>query len=154
MTTLDEVDVALVSTTQSIDTSTPTGRLMRNILVDFAGFERDMIVKRTRDAMARLREQGTLISGVVPFGFKHYKKTLCIDSDVLPTVKSIFQRAEADEPEWQIAVSLGLTRDKVRSVLHNSLFAGKISYNKRGKNGSRQPFTNWEFVQFDESIRF
>ena len=69
MTTLDEVDVALVSTTQSIDTSTPTGRLMRNILVDFAGFERDMIVERTRGAMAQLWEQGTLISGVVPFGF-------------------------------------------------------------------------------------
>jgi site-specific DNA recombinase len=150
MTTLDDVGVALVSTTQSIDTSTPTGRLMRNILVDFAGFERDMIVERTRDAMARLREQGTLVSGVAPFGFQHFEKTLRIDTALLPVVKSIFQRAEEGEPERHIAANLGLTRDQVRSVLHNSLFAGKISYNRRGKSGSRKPFTEWQFVQFDD----
>jgi hypothetical protein len=46
--------------------------------------------------------------------------------------------------------------------LHNSLFAGKISYDRRGKKGTRIPYTKWTYVdylgiepilEFDEWLR-
>jgi DNA invertase Pin-like site-specific DNA recombinase len=43
---LEENDVALVSVTQGLDTSTAAGKLLRNILIDFAQFERDMTSER------------------------------------------------------------------------------------------------------------
>src|SRR5690606_34490133 len=43
---LESYGVSLVSVTQNIDTSSPTGRLLRNILVDFANFERELIAER------------------------------------------------------------------------------------------------------------
>ena len=49
MDIFDKYSVSFISITQSIDTSTPTGRLMRNILLDFAQFEREMTADRTRD---------------------------------------------------------------------------------------------------------
>lgn len=41
-----------------IDTSTPNGRLVANILMSVAEWEREMIAERTRDALAEARAQG------------------------------------------------------------------------------------------------
>lgn len=49
---LDANDVALVSVTQKIDTSTPMGRFFRDLLMLFAQFEREMIAERTYEKMA------------------------------------------------------------------------------------------------------
>jgi len=154
--------IGLVSTTQRYDSSTAQGKLMQNILVSFAGFERDIIVERTRDAEARLKEQGRLVCGPAPFGFRHEDKKLLYNPETFPVAKEILRRATSGEPERQVARSLGLTRDQVRSVLHNPLFAGKISYDRRGKKGTRIPYTKWTYVdylgiepilEFDEWLR-
>jgi site-specific DNA recombinase len=146
---LDKLGIGLVSSTQSFDTTTATGKLLLSILVGFAGFERDMIVERTRDAEARLKEQGKLVCGVAPYGFKHLGKGLCYDMEVLPIAQQIIRRICAGETERELARSLGLTRDRIRSVLHNPLYAGRISYGKRGKNGSRIGYQKWQYVPFD-----
>jgi DNA invertase Pin-like site-specific DNA recombinase len=44
--------------TQPIDTTTPTGKLMFNILACFAEFERDIIVERTMAGLAAARARG------------------------------------------------------------------------------------------------
>ena len=43
---------------QQVDTSTPTGRFMLNVLGSVAEFERDMIGERVRAGMARAKSQG------------------------------------------------------------------------------------------------
>src|SRR5438270_3475515 len=45
---LDRAGVELVSLSESIDTSTPTGRLLRNVLAALAEFEGDVIGERVR----------------------------------------------------------------------------------------------------------
>src|SRR6266853_1666799 len=57
---LDNLGVRFIAVTQGIDTdkSTPGGRLMMNILASFAEFERDIIVERTLDGLARARREG------------------------------------------------------------------------------------------------
>ena len=46
--------------TQPIDTTTPTGRMMFNILACFAEFERDIIVERTNAGLAAARARGII----------------------------------------------------------------------------------------------
>lgn len=43
--------------------NTPTGKLIRNIMLNFAEFERDMIVERTQEGKAIAREKGIRVDG-------------------------------------------------------------------------------------------
>ncbi len=43
--------------------NTPTGKLIRNIMLSFAEFERDMIVERTQEGKAIAREKGIRVDG-------------------------------------------------------------------------------------------
>jgi putative DNA-invertase from lambdoid prophage Rac len=57
----DEADAAgvrVVVTDQGIDTSTPSGRLQRNMLAALAEFERELILERTQAGIARARAAG------------------------------------------------------------------------------------------------
>lgn len=49
---------ALVALDLGVDTSTPSGEMMANVLATFAQFERRLIGQRTKDALAVKREQG------------------------------------------------------------------------------------------------
>ncbi len=61
VTTIDELaaaGVAFVSMGESIDTASPTGRLMPGILGSFAQFERERIKERIQAGLQRARRQG------------------------------------------------------------------------------------------------
>jgi hypothetical protein len=131
-----------------VDTTTAAGKMMLGMLGVVAGFERDLIIERTSDAEARMKERGTLVCGPAPFGFRHQDKKLLYDEETLPVAKEILRRASSGEPERELARSLGLTRDQIRSVLHNPLFAGKIAYKKRGKKGTRLQYSKWMYVDY------
>jgi DNA invertase Pin-like site-specific DNA recombinase len=55
---LDAKGVSLKVLEQAIDTSTPTGRLMFNMLGAIAQFERELMLERQREASRRLRPKG------------------------------------------------------------------------------------------------
>jgi DNA invertase Pin-like site-specific DNA recombinase len=50
---------SLVALDLGVDTSTPSGELMANVLATFAQFERRLIGQRTRDALAIVRQNGS-----------------------------------------------------------------------------------------------
>ena len=52
---------ALVALDCAVDTSTPTGEGMANMLATFAQFERRLIGQRTKDALAVKRAQGVVL---------------------------------------------------------------------------------------------
>lgn len=56
---LTAAGIAFVSLGESIDTTSPTGRLMLGILGSFAEFERERIRERIGAGLARARRQGT-----------------------------------------------------------------------------------------------
>ena len=62
--------VVLVSASESIDTSTPVGRMMLSLLGTFAEFERERIAERTRDASDDRRRAGRVYGPNTPFGYK------------------------------------------------------------------------------------
>lgn len=62
---------ALISHTESIDTRTPSGRLMFAIMAAFAEYERDQIGLRTKNKLDHLRTQG-IVSGSKKKGHRIY----------------------------------------------------------------------------------
>jgi DNA invertase Pin-like site-specific DNA recombinase len=54
-------DWALVALDLGVDTTTPSGEMLANVLAVFAQFERRLIGQRTRDALAVRRSQGVVL---------------------------------------------------------------------------------------------
>ena len=69
METFDTHGVSFVSVTQQFNTATSMGRLILNVLLSFAQFEREMIAERTRDKMCAARRKGKWIGGCPPLGY-------------------------------------------------------------------------------------
>ncbi len=64
----DKHKVGLVSIQETVDTSTPTGQLFRNIITSISEWERGINAERTRDALAHKRRNGERI-GTIPYGY-------------------------------------------------------------------------------------
>jgi site-specific DNA recombinase len=69
METFDKHQVSFVSVTQQFHTATSMGRLMLNVLLSFAQFEREIISERTRDKIAAARRKGKWSGGHPILGY-------------------------------------------------------------------------------------
>ncbi len=79
VTTLSEKGVHLKSLNESLDTSTPGGKLIFHIFASLAEFERDIISDRTKAGLEAARQRGR--SGGRPRS---------IDSDLLEKIKKMY----------------------------------------------------------------
>lgn len=61
--------IALVSVAERIDTDHASGRLMLNVLMSVAQWERETIGERTRDALRAKRRRGERVGGI-PYGYR------------------------------------------------------------------------------------
>jgi site-specific DNA recombinase len=84
----DRHGVALISTSETIDTGGAAGRMMLQLLGVFAEFERGRTSERIRDVLSDRRLQRKVYSRAVPFGFKRSGDDL---------VKDARQQAALDE---------------------------------------------------------
>lgn len=66
---LEKHQVAFVSVTQHFNTANPMGRLMLNILICFAQFERENMIERVRDKVAATKRLGRWCGGVPVLGY-------------------------------------------------------------------------------------
>jgi DNA invertase Pin-like site-specific DNA recombinase len=102
----DEADAAgvrVIVIDQGIDTSTPAGRLQRNMLAALAEFERELILERTRAGIARARALG-----------KKFGAPRKIPESVAREVRA---RRESGESLRMISQRMCLKLGGVRSVL-------------------------------------
>ncbi len=83
--------VAFVSVTQQIDTSTSMGRLMLNVLLSFAQFERELVSERTRDKIAATRKKGKYAGGRPILGYDTKETRLVVNPDEAERVRAIFK---------------------------------------------------------------
>jgi len=80
-------NVSFISITERFDTSTPAGRLLRNIMLTFAQFERELASERTKDKMLHRAEKGLWNGGIPPFGYKALNKKLVPNEEEAKVVK-------------------------------------------------------------------
>lgn len=63
-------DVKFLAIKMGMDTGTPYGRFMLSMFAVVYEFQREMIVERTREVVARKKAAGEWTAGQAPFGFK------------------------------------------------------------------------------------
>jgi site-specific DNA recombinase len=69
MEVFEKHQVSFVSITQQFNSATSVGRLVLNILLSFAQFEREIISERTRDKIAATRRKGKWLGGLPLLGY-------------------------------------------------------------------------------------
>ena len=84
-------NVSFVSVTQQFNTATSMGRLILNVLLSFAQFEREMISERTRDKIAATRRKGKWSGGMPLLGYDVVDTKLVVDPGEAEKVRAIFE---------------------------------------------------------------
>ena len=82
--------VSFVSVTQQFNTTTSMGRLMLNVLLSFAQFEREVTGERIRDKIAASKRKGLWMGGVPPLGYDVENRLLVINETEAAVVRRIF----------------------------------------------------------------
>jgi site-specific DNA recombinase len=92
MQLFDDKRVAFVSVTQQFNTATSMGRLILNVLLSFAQFEREIISERTRDKIAATRRKGKWAGGRPLLGYDvdPNGRRLLVNEDEAIRVRAIF----------------------------------------------------------------
>ena len=84
--------VSFVSVTQQFNTTTSMGRLMLNVLLSFAQFEREVTGERIRDKIAASKAKGMWMGGVPPLGYDVENRRLLPNEQEAKLIRHIFQR--------------------------------------------------------------
>ena len=88
-------DCSFVSVTQSFNTTGSMGKLMLNVLLSFAQFEREVTGERIRDKIAASKAKGMWMGGIPPLGYdvpEEGSRTLRINEAEAERVRHIFAR--------------------------------------------------------------
>jgi site-specific DNA recombinase len=151
---LQKYNIDIKTQSQNFDTTTPSGRMLRMMLIAFAEFERDMISERTSEASEYLAKEGNPGGGLPPLGYDRVDKLLVINEEDAELVRYIFN-SYLDEPSTSSVVKKlngrgyrtkvhkvkdrrtneekhrggGLfRRDTVHRILTNVKYLGKVPY--------------------------
>ncbi|GHU15585.1 hypothetical protein FACS189449_13290 [Alphaproteobacteria bacterium] len=65
----DENKVIFDTVTESFSSANPSGRLMLNMLLSFAQYERELTIDRVRDKFSESRKKGLWMGGPPPLGY-------------------------------------------------------------------------------------
>ena len=90
----DRRNVSFVSITQQFNTTTSMGRLVLNILLSFAQFEREIIGERIRDKVAATKRKGKYCGGMPVLGYDadRERKRLVVNPVEAELVRHVFTR--------------------------------------------------------------
>ncbi|MGH8571103.1 MAG: recombinase family protein [Gammaproteobacteria bacterium] len=141
--------VSFVSVTQQFNTTTSMGRLMLNILLSFAQFEREVTGERIRDKIAASKRKGLWMGGHPPLGYDVKNRLLVVNEAEARVVRRIFEDFVKLRSSTEIARRLttegigtktwmtregrhnpGARIDKkyLHKVLRNRIYLGEISH--------------------------
>jgi len=173
MQTFEKNTVAFVSVTQQFNTGTSMGRLVLNVLLSFAQFEREIISERTRDKIAATRRKGKWSGGhpllgydVDPAGYMlvvnpaEAERVRSIfglyreHGSLLPVVEELERRGWVNK-RW--ATRKGperggkpFTRTNLYNLLTNVAYVGKVRYKAEVHDGEHAAILDpaiWQQVQ-------
>lgn len=129
-------DVAFVSITETLDTSTPFGKAMIGILSVFAQLERETITERMRLGQIKRAEEGYAAMGgdydpagyarvdgrlvVKPDEAEHIKKAFDLYEQLLSITKVQQELKKLGYPVWRFR--------RYRDILSNRLYCGYVRY--------------------------
>ena len=155
--------VSFVSVTQQFNTTTSMGRLMLNVLLSFAQFEREVTGERIRDKIAASKRKGLWMGGVPPLGYDVESRKLVLNHPEAKLVRHIFQRFVELGSSTKLVKELKLdgatskawtTQDgKVRAgkpidkgliykLLNNRIYLGELSHKDQWYQAEHAPIVD------------
>jgi site-specific DNA recombinase len=164
--------VAFVSTTQQFNSATSMGRLVLNMLLSFAQFEREIISERTRDKIAATRRKGKWTGGHPLLGYD--VDALCklvVNEDEAARVRAIFGLYLEREALLSVVQELArrgwtnkrwttrkgrdrggrsFTKTTLQQLLTNVVYLGKVRYKSEIHDGEQTAIVDpdtWQKVQ-------
>ena len=157
----DQYNVSFCSVTQDINTSTSSGRMMLNILMTFAQYEREIIGERIRDKFAASKRKGMWMGGAVPLGYRVQDRKLVVVDEEAETVRHIYRRYLDLQSPKRIAIELNAKGLKTKTgrpwnkgnlhhILRNCVYIGKVSHKGETFDGEQPAIVGldtWETVQ-------
>ena len=166
MEIFDKYQVAFVSITQQFNSATSMGRLVLNVLLSFAQFEREIISERTRDKIAAARRKGIWAGGMPLLGYDvNDKRKLVIHESEAKQVRTIFalylqrrslrrvvediERRGWRTKRWQTRQGKQrggrpFTKSTMHYLLTNVAYIGKVRYKEEAHPGAHQPIIDAE----------
>jgi len=151
MDVFDKHNVSFVSVTQQFNTATSMGRLMLNVLLSFAQFEREIISERTSDKMCAARRKGKWLGGppILGYDVDREKHKLVVNREEAEMVRELFDlyirhqsllqvAQEANRRRWTTkayVTAKGIHKGagrfdkaKLQRILTNVTYTGKIQH--------------------------
>jgi site-specific DNA recombinase len=173
MEIFEKYHVSFVSITQQFHSATSMGRLVLNMLLSFAQFEREMIAERTRDKIAAARRKGKWVGGMPLLGYDIDPKgsKLRVNEAEAARVRAIFVLyleyqalapviRELNRRGWRtkrwrtrkghFRGGRAFTRNTLRQLLRNVTYLGRIRYHQEIHPGEQDAIVDpgiWEPVQ-------
>jgi site-specific DNA recombinase len=162
--------VSFVSVTQQFNTTTSMGRLMLNVLLSFAQFEREVTGERIRDKIAASQAQGMWMGGVPPSATT--SRTACWSSTSRGGGGAPHLRGDADhrladpdrrQPDrWRAspprpgrhrrarpAAGTRIDKKYLHKLLRNRIYLGELSHKGNWYPGAHPPIIDpglWDKV--------
>lgn len=132
-------NVSFVSVTQQFNTTTSMGRLMLNILLSFAQFEREVTGERIRDKIAASKAKGMWMGGQQPLGYRVEQRKLIVVDTEAALVSRLFNdfvecRSTTDMVRQLAAEGVSnktgkpFSKQMLYHMLHNRLYLGEIAH--------------------------
>jgi len=135
----EQSKIDFISITERFDTSTPAGRLLRNIMLTFSQFERELTSERTKDKLLERAKKGMCNGGLTPYGYMRKDKKLVINTKEAKEIKSIFETYIESgslaktydylkERGIKNRLSKNFSKTNLGYILRNQLYIGKVQH--------------------------
>ena len=155
--------VNFISVTERFDTSTPSGRLLRNIMLTFAQFERELTSERTKDKMLERAKKGLYGGGYAPFGYKRKNKKIFVDQKKAEIIRSIFEtylETASTSRVYNFLKEKGIKNNQGKNfskpslafLLRNITYTGKFKHAGQIYQGIHQPIISEKTFKFVQKI--
>src|SRR5579884_1282669 len=165
METFEQHCVSFVSITQQFNSATSMGRLVLNVLLSFAQFEREIIAERTRDKVAATRRKGKWAGGRPLLGFDLDSRggNLLVNAEEAQRVRAIFalyleqgallpvvqelERRGWVNKRWQTRKGQQrggrpFTKTGLHRLLTNVAYTGQVRYEGEVHQGEQPPLVD------------